>query len=369
LDELVKSGFLNDYLAEPERTETPAASGEDQEHGIPVHGEIHTISRGFSGGGCTASQRKRYARSVMSVEAQAVNDVLDVDLTFTKADLRDVVLHYNNPMVISVITAWRRVHRVLVDQGSSTDVIFWSTFNKLQLSPDHLRPYTGFLCGFAGDQMEVRGHLKLRTTFTDGVASRTESIRYLVVNASSAYNILLGRFMVTERPLRRDGDARAEGAQEIRPEPTRDVVERQIGDRTFKLGKSLDRAEQDQVVRVIARHLDAFAWSASDILGIDPNFLCHCLTMDPKVRPVRQRRRKFNEEWRQVIKEETKKLLSVGQIREIQYPEWLENVVLVKKTNGKWRMRVDFTDLTQGMPKGFVPPTKHRCLGGQRIGL
>ena len=41
--------------------------------------------------------------------------------------------------------------------------------------------------------MEVRGHLELRTTFTDGAASRTENIRYLVVNAPSAYNILLGR--------------------------------------------------------------------------------------------------------------------------------------------------------------------------------
>ena len=41
--------------------------------------------------------------------------------------------------------------------------------------------------------MEVRGYLKLRTTFTDGTTSRTESIRYLVVNANSAYNILLGR--------------------------------------------------------------------------------------------------------------------------------------------------------------------------------
>jgi len=54
---------------------------------------------------------------------------------------------------------------------------------------------------------------------------------------------------------------------------------------------------------------------------IDPDFLCHRLTMDPQVRPARQRRRKFNEERRQVIKEETKKLLSVDHIREIQYPE------------------------------------------------
>ena len=41
--------------------------------------------------------------------------------------------------------------------------------------------------------MEVRGYIELRTTFTDGVASRTEKIRYLVVNAPLAYNILLGR--------------------------------------------------------------------------------------------------------------------------------------------------------------------------------
>ena len=56
-----------------------------------------------------------------------------------------------------------------------------------------MRPYTGCLCGIADNPVEVRGYLELRTTFTDGAASRTESIRYLVVNANSAYNILLGR--------------------------------------------------------------------------------------------------------------------------------------------------------------------------------
>jgi len=75
--------------------------------------------------------------------------------------------------VISVVTVGRKVHRVLVDQGSSADVMFWSTFNKLQLSPDQLRPYTGCLYGFAGDQVEVRGYLEIRTTFTDGSASHT----------------------------------------------------------------------------------------------------------------------------------------------------------------------------------------------------
>jgi len=128
-------------------------------------------------------------------------------------------------------------------------------------------------------------------------------------------------------------------------------LEKKINGKTFKQGKTLDSETQDQIAKVISRHLDAFAWSASDMPGIDPDFLCHRLVMDPQVRPIRQRRRKFNEEKRQAIKDETQKLLAAGHIREIQYPEWLVNVVLVKKSSGKWRMCVDFTYLNKACPK------------------
>jgi len=56
-----------------------------------------------------------------------------------------------------------------------------------------------------------------------------------------------------------------------------------------------------------------------------------------------------------IVQEETKKLLDAGHVREIQYPEWLANVVLVKKANGKWRMCVDFTDLNKACPKDSYP--------------
>jgi len=116
LDELVKSCFLKDYLAGQPGAEALAAVAEAQAHEMPIHGEIHTISGGFSSGGCTASQRKRYARSVMSVAGQvAADDLMDVDITFTRADLHDVVPHDNDPVVISVVIAGRKVHRVLVD--------------------------------------------------------------------------------------------------------------------------------------------------------------------------------------------------------------------------------------------------------------
>jgi len=67
LDELVKSGFLKDYLQEPQGDQASATLGGDQGHKVPIHDEINTISGGFSRGGCTASQRKKYARELMAV--------------------------------------------------------------------------------------------------------------------------------------------------------------------------------------------------------------------------------------------------------------------------------------------------------------
>ena len=158
-------------------------------------------------------------------------------------------------------------------------------------------------------------------------------------------------------PMEEDqrNESRAESVRDRRPQPVDNVVDRQIGGKIFKLGRLLSQEEQDEVAAVISHHLDAFAWTASDMPAIDPYFLCHNLTMDAKVRPVRQRRRKFNQERCLVVKEETQKLLSGGHIREIQYPEWLANVVLVKKANGKWRMCVDFTDLNKACPKDSYP--------------
>jgi len=77
--------------------------------------------------------------------------------------------------------------------------------------------------------------------------------------------------------------------------------------------------------------------------------------MDTRVRHVVQMRRKFNEETRLIIKEETKKLLNVNHIREIVYAEWLANVVLVQKFNGKWRMCVNFTGLNKVCLKDSYP--------------
>jgi len=185
---LVKDGFLKEYLEGNQETPKEDLQSVDQRHEVHVHGEINTIS-----GGGSASQRMRYTREVMIVEGRELDQSVEPKLCFTKDYLRDVILHEDDLVVISLVTVGRRVHRVFIDQGCSADMMFWRTFNKLQLSLDQLRPYDGCLFGFPGDQVKVTGHVELRTTFSYGISSQMTSIRYLVVSATSAYNILLSR--------------------------------------------------------------------------------------------------------------------------------------------------------------------------------
>ena len=54
-------------------------------------------------------------------------------------------------------------------------------------------------------------------------------------------------------------------------------------------------------------------------------------------------------------KAEVQRLLDTSVIRPVQYPEWLANVVIVRKKNGKWRMCVDFIDWNKHCPKDPNP--------------
>nr|XP_009803679.1 PREDICTED: uncharacterized protein LOC104249014 [Nicotiana sylvestris] len=75
----------------------------------------------------------------------------------------------------------------------------------------------------------------------------------------------------------------------------------------------------------------------------------------PILSPVRQIRRKFNSVINDAVREEVEKLLVNSSIRESKYPQWVANVVMLKKKNGKWSMCVDFTNLNKACPKDSFP--------------
>ena len=91
--------------------------------------------------------------------------------------------------------------------------------------------------------------------------------------------------------------------------------------------------------------------------GISPKVIEHKLHVNSEKKLVQQKRRVFALEPNQAITDEVNKLLTAGFIHEVYYPEWLANVILVKKANRKWRMCVDFTDLNKTCPKdSFLLP-------------
>ena len=89
--------------------------------------------------------------------------------------------------------------------------------------------------------------------------------------------------------------------------------------------------------------------------GIDPAIITHRLNVSPSFKPVKKKRRSFAPERQKAINEEVGKLLRAGAIREVEYLEWLANVVLVKKANDKWRLCIDFTDVNRACPKDSFP--------------
>ena len=89
--------------------------------------------------------------------------------------------------------------------------------------------------------------------------------------------------------------------------------------------------------------------------GIDRAVITHKLNVNPSFKPVKQNRRIFAPERQKAINEEVGKLLQENAIREVEYPEWLANIVLVKKENGKWRLCIDFTDINRACLKCSFP--------------
>ena len=88
---------------------------------------------------------------------------------------------------------------------------------------------------------------------------------------------------------------------------------------------------------------------------VDPNFNCHRLNINPSAIPKKHSSRRSFREHSDAVKGEVLKLKRARAIKEVFFPEWLANTIVVKKKIGKWRVRVEFTDLNKICPKDPFP--------------
>ncbi|XP_072080442.1 uncharacterized protein [Arachis hypogaea] len=196
IEKLVRDGRLDRFLAnrvdEPKKRRTDEEGGRNERLPHTLERHIHMINRGFAGGGISKSTRKRHLKEVYHVrEGDRSSDLPTI--TFTQEDAACIISEHDDPVVITIILANTNLHRTLVDQGSSADILFKSAFDKLGLQEKELRAYPNSLFRFGDAPIQPLGYIPLHTTFGKGTQTRTLSIDYIIVDVSSAYNVLIGR--------------------------------------------------------------------------------------------------------------------------------------------------------------------------------
>jgi len=114
-------------------------------------------------------------------------------IIFTNDDFHGLDHQQDDPMVITVEIKNYAIKKVLVDQGSSVDILYWATYQKLQLPNTTMVSYDEPIYGFSGEQVSIHGYIDLHTVFREGTQTKTIPIRFLIVDAPTSYNVLLGR--------------------------------------------------------------------------------------------------------------------------------------------------------------------------------
>ncbi|XP_052193775.1 uncharacterized protein LOC127802122 [Diospyros lotus] len=110
-------------------------------------------------------------------------------------------------------------------------------------------------------------------------------------------------------------------------------------DRCIRMSAELKDPLRGWILALLRQYVDIFAWTVQDMPGVDPE----------------QKKRSFAPDRVRAIEAEVAKLEEAQYIREVNYPEWLANVVLVPKGESKWRLCIDFTDLNKAFPKDSYP--------------
>ncbi|XP_059436608.1 uncharacterized protein LOC132169620 [Corylus avellana] len=320
-------------------------------------------------------------------------------LTFSEEDAKEISMPHDDALVITLTVANHAVHRVLVDNGSLADILYWTIVQQLSISREKLKPFLSPLIGFVGERVQPIGMISLPVIAGTAPKQSTIMVDFLVIDRPSAYNMIVGRPALNQLKSATssyhlkmkfqtvEGVGEVKGDQvvarkcyntslkkcpesalltisnlsddrktQLKKEPAEPLFDVPIAEGKFvKIGSQLTSEVKKVLIRFLQENLGVFAWSPKDMPRIDPKDIVHHLNINPEVKPVKQKRIKFAPERNMAIAEEVDKLLKAQFIEEVHYPDWLANVVMVRKSSGKWRMCVDFTDLNKASPNDSFP--------------
>ena len=119
-------------------------------------------------------------------------------IIFTEQDAQHVHFLHSDPLVVEMQTANMIVKRVLVHTGSSMNILYKSSLERMGLSSKDLEPCNQTIYGFSGEGVTPSGMIRLPITAGRLPRSRTVLANFIVVDFPSAYNVLMGRPILVE---------------------------------------------------------------------------------------------------------------------------------------------------------------------------
>ena len=121
------------------------------------------------------------------------------------------------------------------------------------------------------------------------------------------------------------------------------------------LAQSLSPKEKAEFIAFFQKKKINFAWTYSNMPGLDLDLIMHHLSIAPGIKPVKQKLHKMYPHVALLVKAKLEKLLKAGFIRAIDYVEWISKIVLVSKHDKSIRVCMDFRDLNLACPKDDFP--------------
>ena len=113
-------------------------------------------------------------------------------MCFFEEVTRGIKQPHDDLLVIMIMIEGFNIRRVLVDNGSSADIIYLSAFQQLKVDPKRLRPFKSPLVSFSGDKVYPRGIVMLMVTAGSYPHQVTNKHNFLVVDSPSSYNVIIG---------------------------------------------------------------------------------------------------------------------------------------------------------------------------------
>uniref|UniRef100_A0A2N9I389 Uncharacterized protein n=1 Tax=Fagus sylvatica TaxID=28930 RepID=A0A2N9I389_FAGSY len=364
LEHLVKNGHLKQYVDE---TKSPHQNVEVPRINVKASAPIGIIDVIHFGTTCH-DQRGEMRRAAHLREVFQVQDSPQMaptplrkesveEIVFNNQDLEGVQLPHSDALVITLRIGEFDVKRVLIDPGSSVEIMYESLFKGLGLGKEDLSRTEGPLSGFSGETVIPSGKVTINVRAGTTMATSNGSSPIHTPPASEVPNT--ARYHGNQGGPTGGKAVLGGRSQAAGPTPPRSERKAPGGpQRQFLIGDSLTQEHKSQLLTLLNKYQDVFAWTPYEAPGVDPEFVCHELNVSPEYKPVVQKARRTAPQHAEAVREEVERLLKIGAIREVLYPQWLSNTVVVKKKNGKWRVCVDFTDLNKACPKDPFPLPK-----------